>query len=143
VTDLQRQSPRAPLPHYIALFVALCFIHPALSAATTITYAGFAYAGNADNIATRFKYSKRYEARLKGQGTDINSKLRQAPVGLQVRDQLNPQTTANSPAVAPSTQSQPASLPIAANKAVAVPTQLPTVPKLPADNKTSDDSKKW
>jgi hypothetical protein len=60
-----------------------------VSAATTITYAGFAYAGNADNIATRFKYSKRYEARLKGQGTDIDSKLRQAVQGGRFPFDLN------------------------------------------------------
>jgi hypothetical protein len=73
----------------LTLLIALCFIHPALSAATTITYAGFAYAGNADNIANRFKYSKRYEARLKGQGTDINSKLRQAVQGGRFPFDLN------------------------------------------------------
>jgi curli biogenesis system outer membrane secretion channel CsgG len=64
------------------------------------------------------------------------------PVGLQVREELN-QTTANSPAVASSTQSQPGPAPVAANKAIAVPTQLPTAPNLPAENKNSDDSKKW
>jgi hypothetical protein len=78
VTDRRREPARTPSAFYLAVLIALCFIHPALVAATTITYAGFAYAGNDDNIATRFKYSKRYEARLKGQGTDINSKLRQA-----------------------------------------------------------------
>jgi hypothetical protein len=89
VTDVQRAPPRAALPTYLTLLVALCLIHPAVSAATTITYAGFAYAGNADNIPTRFKYSKRYEARLKGQGADINSKLRQAVQGKRYPFDLN------------------------------------------------------
>lgn len=69
------------MPPYLALLVALYLVQPAFSATSTVTYAGFAYAGNDDNIAARFKYSKRYEARLKGQGTDINSKLRQAVQG--------------------------------------------------------------
>lgn len=89
MTNLQRARPRAALPAHLAFMVALCLIHPAVSAATTITYAGFAYAGNADNIATRFKYSKRYETRLKGQGTDINSKLRRAVQGGRFPFDLN------------------------------------------------------
>jgi hypothetical protein len=55
---------------------------PRLSHATTpLTYAGLAYAGNSIDIASRFKYSKRYEARLKSQGADINAKLLEAVKG--------------------------------------------------------------
>src|SRR5271156_1187578 len=58
------------------LLCVLGFSAPRLGHATTpLTYAGLAYAGNSINISSRFKYSKRYEARLKGQGLDINAKL--------------------------------------------------------------------
>lgn len=65
----------------IALVSGLC--RPAFSATAPddIAFAGFAYAGNYENIGARFKYSKRYEAHLKDQGTDINTKLRQAVQG--------------------------------------------------------------
>ena len=58
------------------------FTSPRLSHATTpLTYAGLAYAGNFANIESRFKYSKRYEARLKSQGADINTNLREIVKG--------------------------------------------------------------
>ena len=65
------------------------------------------------------------------------------PTDLQVRDELKLQATANSPAVAPSTQSVPASPSATTLKAVAAQTQLLAVPTLPAEGKSSDDSKKW
>jgi hypothetical protein len=77
-TELQRASRRASYSCWaIALILGLGLNLPALSATTTITYAGLAYTGDAKNIDSRFKYSKRYEARLKDQATDIHSKLRQ------------------------------------------------------------------
>lgn len=58
------------------------FTSPRLSHATTpLTYAGLAYAGNFANIESRFKYSRRYEARLKSQGADINTNLREIVKG--------------------------------------------------------------
>lgn len=61
----------------LALLVCLLgVLNPLWSlAATPLTYAGLAYAGDATDIANRFKYSKRYETRLKSQGLDINAKL--------------------------------------------------------------------
>jgi hypothetical protein len=59
----------------------LCLTQSTLGAAVTVTYAGLAYAGTAQDIPNRFKYSKRYEARLTAQGTDVNAKLRQAVEG--------------------------------------------------------------
>jgi hypothetical protein len=56
--------------------LAIGFCWPPFSNATVITYAGIAYAGDAANIETRFKYSKRYEKALVAQNTDINAKLR-------------------------------------------------------------------
>jgi hypothetical protein len=66
-----------------ALLVCLLGLaNPRLSHATTpLTYAGLAYAGNSINITSRFKYSKRYEARLRSQGSDINAKLLEAVKG--------------------------------------------------------------
>jgi curli biogenesis system outer membrane secretion channel CsgG len=88
-----------------------------------------------DRVASKLAYGHLENVKIALDSVD--------PVGLQVRDELKPQTTANSPSVAPSAQRPPAQPSIAANKAVAVPTQLPTTPKLPADNKSSDDGKKW
>jgi hypothetical protein len=62
---------------------------PLSSHATTLTYAGLAYAGDYINVASRFKYSKRYEARLKSQGADINVKLRAAVQDVRYPFQLN------------------------------------------------------
>lgn len=74
---------RAPVlgARVLILTMALGFAHSAVCKAATVTYAGFAYAGNAENIGSRFKYSKRYEARLKSQGTTLDTKLRQAVQG--------------------------------------------------------------
>jgi hypothetical protein len=71
------------------LIFVLGLMHCATSAATTVAYAGFAYAGDKDNIAARFKYSQRYEAHLKDQGTDVNVKLRQAVQGTHYPFDLN------------------------------------------------------
>ena len=84
--DLLQQKPgRAALHIGLTLVLALVpgFFRPAFSATAPdgIAYAGLAYAGNYADVATRFKYSKRYEAHLKDQGTDINAKLRQAVQG--------------------------------------------------------------
>jgi hypothetical protein len=62
---------------------ALCFLFTlgAISSfahASGVAFAGFAYAGNADTIETRFKLSRRYEKRLIAKGSDINARLRQA-----------------------------------------------------------------
>jgi hypothetical protein len=65
------------------------------------------------------------------------------PVGLQVRDELKPQAIANSPTVAPSTQSPSDSPSDTTRKSAAVHTPLPAVPALPAESKNSDDNKKW
>ena len=65
------------------------------------------------------------------------------PVGLQVRDELNPEATANSPVGVSSTQTQSASLPVSKDKSVATQAQLPAVSTLPAESKDSDGSKKW
>jgi hypothetical protein len=91
-TSLQQKRPRrTSLFSCSALVLAffLGLVHPASSGAATITYAGVAYAGAADNIANRFKYSKRYEAQLKSRGTDVNSKLRQAVQGGRYPFNLN------------------------------------------------------
>jgi hypothetical protein len=74
---------RAPVFGALVLIlpIALGFAHSAVSNAATVTYAGFAYAGDAENIASRFMYSKRYEARLKSQGTAVDAKLRQSVQG--------------------------------------------------------------
>ena len=86
LTGLHQRPRRTSLSFRFAL--ALVFLlglfHPASSRATTITYAGFAYAGDAGNIESRFKYSRRYEAR-----TDVNSKLRQAIQGGRYPFDLN------------------------------------------------------
>jgi hypothetical protein len=82
VTGFRRKPRRASSSSRVALaLVVVGLAHPALSGAVTITYAGFAYAGNFENITSHFKYSKRYEARLNRQGIDVNSKLRQAVQG--------------------------------------------------------------
>lgn len=73
----------------VLLLCAFGFTTPRLSHATTVTYAGLAYAGDYTNIASRFKYSKRYEARLKSQGADINAKLREAVQGGRYPFELN------------------------------------------------------
>ena len=66
-----------------ALLVCLLgLVNPRVSlAATPLTYAGLAYAGNSINIASRFRYSKRYETRLKSRGADIDANLREVVKG--------------------------------------------------------------
>jgi hypothetical protein len=78
--------------------LALCFTFTlgsicSIAHASTVAFAGFAYAGNADTIETRFKLSRRYEKRLVAGGTDINARLRQALSGRQYSFDLN--TTEN------------------------------------------------
>ncbi len=82
---------RAPVFGALVLILpmALGFAHSAVSNAASVTYAGFAYAGDAENIASRFKYSKRYEARLKSQGTTVDAKLRQSVQGGRFPFDLN------------------------------------------------------
>jgi hypothetical protein len=77
----------------LRLVFVLVLVHSVVSFADTVTYAGFAYAGNANDITSRFKYSKRYEARLQGQGTDISSKLRQIVIGGHYPFELNSSAT--------------------------------------------------
>jgi hypothetical protein len=90
LTIFQGRRLRASLScHASAVFFLLCLTYSAFSAAVTVTYAGLAYAGDAENIAARFKYSKRYEARLRDRGTDVNSKLRQAVEGGRYPFDLN------------------------------------------------------
>jgi curli biogenesis system outer membrane secretion channel CsgG len=65
------------------------------------------------------------------------------PVGLQVREELKPQAI---PAAsgAPSGRSQPLSVPPATtHETVALQAQLPAVPTVPVQSKSSDDNKKW
>jgi hypothetical protein len=78
--------------------LALCFAFTlgsicSIAHASTVAFAGFAYAGNADTIDTRFKLSRRYEKRLVARGTDINARLTQALEGRQYSFDLN--TTEN------------------------------------------------
>jgi hypothetical protein len=90
VTDSHRRLRRASLSFFgLGLVFLLGLIQSATSAATVITYAGFAYAGDSENVATRFNYSKRYEARLKDQGTDVYAKLRQVVQGARYPFELN------------------------------------------------------
>jgi len=80
----------APFPCFARTLVLIAgLVSPVLSCATTITYAGFAYAGESGNIASRFKFSKLYEASLQGQGTDANSKLRSILQGRHYPFDLN------------------------------------------------------
>jgi hypothetical protein len=94
VTGLGRRSRRASSSFVgISLLFALGLVHSAASAADAVTFAGFAYAGNANDVAARFKYSKRYETRLQGQGTDISAKLRQIVIGGHYPFELNSSAT--------------------------------------------------
>jgi hypothetical protein len=73
----RRGSGRAGTSSWgLSLLFCLALAYHLQSAATTISYAGLAYAGEFQNIDARFKYSKRYEQQLKHQGTDISAKLR-------------------------------------------------------------------
>jgi hypothetical protein len=75
-----------------ALLLCCAFTFGTLSSiahASSVAFAGFAYAGNADTIETRFKLSRRYEKRLVAKGTDINASLRQALSGRQYSFDLN------------------------------------------------------
>jgi hypothetical protein len=83
------QSP-APEPHKnirmcaLALCCTLTFgTISSFAHASTVAFAGFAYAGNADTIESRFMLSRRYEKRLIAKGSDINDRLRQALSGRQ------------------------------------------------------------
>ena len=60
---------------YFALAVGMT---PSFAQASTVAFAGFAYAGSANTIDTRYKFSRRYEKKLIAKGTDINAGLRQA-----------------------------------------------------------------
>jgi hypothetical protein len=71
-------------------------LFPHFADASTVAFAGFAYAGNADTIDTRYKFSKRYEKRLIAKGTDINASLRQALSGRQFLFDLNMTDNADS-----------------------------------------------
>jgi hypothetical protein len=77
MTGLHRRSRRASSSLLgLGLVFVLSLVHSAMCAAATVAYAGLAYAGNADAIPSRFKYSKRYETHLQDYGTDISTKLR-------------------------------------------------------------------
>lgn len=65
------------------------------------------------------------------------------PVGLQVREELKPPAAANSPAVAASTHSQQPSSPASSHEAAGIAAQPLASPPVPADSKSSGDSKKW
>jgi hypothetical protein len=54
---------------------------PSLAYSSTITFAGFAYAGNANSIETRFKYSKRYEKSIIQKGSNVSAVLRHVLAG--------------------------------------------------------------
>jgi hypothetical protein len=62
---------------------------PSLAHESSVAFAGFAYAGNADTIESRFKLSRRYEKRLIAKGSDINTRLRQALSERQYSFDLN------------------------------------------------------
>jgi hypothetical protein len=62
---------------------------PSFAVASSIAFAGFAYAGNANTIDTRYKFSRRYEKHLIARGTDVNAALRQALSGRQYPFDLN------------------------------------------------------
>jgi hypothetical protein len=68
---------------------SLAMFFPQFAHASGVAFAGFAYAGNANTIETRYKYSKRYEARLTAKGTDINARLRQSLSGRKYPFDLN------------------------------------------------------
>ena len=51
---------------------------PSFAYASSIAFAGFAYAGDANTIEARFRFSRRYETMLIAKGSDINARLRQA-----------------------------------------------------------------
>lgn len=82
------QTMYLPLPalkqcstvHICALLLFAAFAlraTPSVAHESSVAFAGFAYAGNADTLESRFKLSRRYEKRLIANGSDINARLRQ------------------------------------------------------------------
>jgi hypothetical protein len=70
----------------MAITIALL---PHFTHASTVAFAGFAYAGNANTIDSRYKFSRRYENHLITKGSDINASLRQLLSGRKYRFGLN------------------------------------------------------
>jgi len=62
---------------------------PSLAYSTTVTCAGFAYAGNFNSIETRFKYSKRYEKSIIEKGSALSTVLCRSLAGRQYPFDLN------------------------------------------------------
>lgn len=77
-----------------AVFVGGYF--PSSANSSTITFAGFAYAGDAISIDTRFKYTKRYERALAQKGSNASTVLRQALARRQYPFDLNISTNVDS-----------------------------------------------
>jgi hypothetical protein len=62
---------------------------PSLVYSSTVTCAGFAYAGNSNSIETRFKYSKRYEKSIIERGSPLSTVLCRSLAGRQYPFDLN------------------------------------------------------
>lgn len=88
-----------------------------------------------DRVTDKLAYGHLENARI-----DLNSV---DPVGLQVREELLSPKSIGVANAAPSEQRPPTSSASGLQKAVAIQPQVPAVPTLPAESKSSDDSKKW
>ena len=61
---------------FFALFILMLLaLIPAISRATTVTLAGFAYSGDSKSIATRFPYSKQLELTQAAAGNPLNKQI--------------------------------------------------------------------